>query len=411
MLENYFSATYALARFRGGPAGPYLDKFCDWLSSQRYKGFTVKIYVRLAARFMLWAETQGLTTASFCQTHLDAYKKHLETLGRHGRDGKSSVEYAAARRWVAFLHDAQIAKGPRNEKARETPLLMRFQQWMRSHRGLAEATIANYSRAVRELIQTIGSQPSAYEPGQIRGFVLARVGRHGPGYAEQTVTSVRSFIRFLIALEEVPATFQHLIPSVACWRNSRLPRYMTPADLEKVVNSCDPSTQTGARDHAVVLLLARLGLRAGDIASLKCGDVEWSTGAIRLTGKSRCESRLPLPQDVGDAILHYLKRWRPVSTSDRLFLMSRPPYSPIASHVVSQIARRAISRAGVQTPSRGAHVFRHSAATSMLRAGASLQTIGNVLRHAAIDSTAHYAKVDTSTLAQLTRSWPEAISC
>ena len=411
MLEQCFSAPYALARFRAAPGGAYLDKFCDWLNSQRYRSFTVKIYVRLAVRFTRWAETRGLTTASLCQTHLDAYKKHLESLGRHGRNGRSSIEYAAARRWVAFLHDAKIAKGPRNGKPPETPLLTRFQQWMRSHRGAAEATIANYSRAIRELIQTLGSQPGAYEPGQIREFVLSRVGRYGPGYAEQTVTSVRSFIRFLIALDEVPDSFQHLIPCVASWRDSRLPRYMMPTDVEKAINSCNPSTSLGARDHAIVLLLARLGLRAGDIAGLACSDLEWPTGTIRLTGKGRCESRLPLPQDVGDAVLHYLSRWRPVSASDRVFLMSRAPYSPIASHVVSQIARRAISRAGVQAPSRGAHVFRHSVATSMLRAGASLQSIGRILRHTAIESTAHYAKVDTSALAQLVRPWPEATSC
>jgi len=282
---------------------------------------------------------------------------------------------------------------------------------MRSHRGVAEQTIANYSQAVRELIQTIGNQPKTYKPGEIRAFVLGRIGRHGPGYAERTVTSVRSFIRFLIAAEEVPPTFAHLIPRVARWRNSNLPRYMTPANLEKVVSSCDPSTQIGARDHAVILLLSRLGLRAGDIASLKCLDLEWATGTVRLKGKGRCETRLPLPQDVGNAVLHYLRMWRPTSVSDSLFLMARPPYGPIASHVVSQIARRAIRRAGVETPSRGAHIFRHSAATSMLRGGASLQMIGAVLRHTAIESTAHYAKVDISVLAQLVRPWPEATQC
>ena len=319
MLEQCFSAQYALARFRAAPGGAYLDKFCDWLNSQRYQSFTVKMYVRLAVRFMRWTETEGLTTASLCQAHLDAYKKHLESLGRHGRNGRSSVEYAAARRWVAFLREAKIAKGPRSGKPPETPLLTRFQQWMRSHRGVAEATIANYSRAIRELIQTLGSRPGAYDPGRIRQFVLSRVGRHGPGYAEKTVTSVRCFIRFLVSLDEVPASFQHLIPCVASWRNSRLPRYMMPTDVEKVINSCNPSTSMGARDHAIVLLLARLGLRAGDVAGLTCRDLEWPTGTIRLTGKGRSESRLPLPQDVGDAVLHYLSRWRPVSASGRRF--------------------------------------------------------------------------------------------
>ena len=167
----------------------------------------------------------------------------------------------------------------------------------------------------------------------------------------------------------------------------------------------------GARDHAAILLLARLGLRAGDVAGLKFKDIEWMEGTIRMVGKSRRETRLPLPQDVGNAILHYLDEWRPKSSSDKVFLTTRAPYEGIKSHVVSRIARRAILRAGVDAPSYGAHVFRHSAATDMLRKGVSLQDIGGILRHDSIDTTAHYSKVDVGMLNQLAVSWPEVTPC
>jgi len=186
---------------------------------------------------------------------------------------------------------------------------------------------------------------------------------------------------------------------------------MAPADLEEVIKSCDPSTHLGARDHAVILLLGRLGLRAGDVAGLKFREIEWMEGTIRMSGKNRSETRLPLPQDIGDAIIHYLDKWRPRSSRDKIFLTTRAPYEPIASHVVSQIARRAILRAGVDAPSHGAHVFRHSAATAMLRKGLSLQEIGSILRHNSIETTALYAKIDVGMLNQLARPWPEVTKC
>jgi len=186
---------------------------------------------------------------------------------------------------------------------------------------------------------------------------------------------------------------------------------MDPNGVEKVIKSCDPSTQMGARDYAIILLLARLGLRAGDVAALAFNDIEWAGGTFRVMGKGRRESRLPLPQDVGDAILHYIDKWRPKSTSDTVFLTALAPFNPIASHVVSQIARRAILRAKVITPFCGAHLFRHSVATTMLRQGVPLEKIGRLLRHNSIETTTIYAKVDVAMLQQLAIPWPKVTTC
>lgn len=411
MLEDFYSAPFALARFRKGPGGPYLDDFSQWLARRQYKPFTTKFYIRQAAQFMIWAKTQGMKTESLCQSDLDAYHEHIKSLGRHGKGGRGSIDYAAARRFVAFLHHGGVIVGIGRRKSEEIPLLEEFRRTLRLQRGLVEKTIEGYSRVIHDFIETMGQNPEDYDAKRIRIFVVDRVGRHGPGYAEKTVTSVRHFIRFLIAMGRLPSAFEHLIPRVAKWRLSRLPQYMQPEDIEKVIESCDPSTHLGARDYAVVLLLARLALRAGDIARLKLSDLEWSMGTFRVAGKSRSEVRLPLPQDVGDAILAYLETWRPESMSDYVFLLSRPPHGPIASHIVSQIARRAIIRAEVVAPSRGAHIFRHSAATAMLRQGATLQAIGGILRHNSIETTTHYAKVDKTGLAELARPWPGEMPC
>jgi integrase len=197
------------------------------------------------------------------------------------------------------------------------------------------------------------------------------------------------------------------------WRLSALPRYLEAPDLKRVVNSCDLTTGHGLRDYAILVLLSRLGLRAGDVVRATLEDFDWQRGTLRVFGKSRREVLLPLPQEVGDAVLAYLDRGRPKSTSERVFLTMRAPTRPFASSAaVSDIVRFALARAGISNPpSRGAHLLRHSAATAMLRSGGSLDTIATVLRHQSADTTAYYAKVDVEMLQQVAQPWPGGASC
>jgi integrase/recombinase XerD len=181
-----------------------------------------------------------------------------------------------------------------------------------------------------------------------------------------------------------------------------------------VIGSCDLTKPRGVRDRAILLLLARLGLRAGDVVAMRLDDIAWEEGTLRVCGKGRRESRLPLPQDVGDALLCYLSTARPVVDCDRIFLRSAAPCRPFStSAAISCVVRSALQRASITgAPTRGANLMRHSAATAMLRAGATLETIGTVLRHQSIDTTAHYAKVDIAALCQIAQPWPgEEVSC
>jgi len=190
-----------------------------------------------------------------------------------------------------------------------------------------------------------------------------------------------------------------------------LPSYLSVDAIERIIAACPKTTQIGARDPAIVLLLARLGLRASDVAELKFRDVDWKQGTITVLGKNRREAMLPLPSDVGNALLRYITRWRPKINNEEIFLTAVAPFAAIGRQSVSATARRAIERAGVDSPSHGAHIFRHSAAVAMLRAGASLQEIGLILRHASIEATERYAQVDTDLLRLVVRPWPGVESC
>lgn len=192
-----------------------------------------------------------------------------------------------------------------------------------------------------------------------------------------------------------------------------MPRYLQPDEIERIIVSCDPAAQVGKRDRAILLLLARLGLRAGDIVQLRLGDIDWNGAWIQVSGKGRSQTRLPLTQEIGDAIVAYLEDGRPQSDADRLFIRSRAPFRALGSHTaVSVLVTRAMRRAGVTRPSRGAaHLLRHSAATSMLREGASLHEIAAILRHRSIETTQIYAKVDVVALRQIAQPWPEVKTC
>jgi site-specific recombinase XerD len=191
-----------------------------------------------------------------------------------------------------------------------------------------------------------------------------------------------------------------------------LPRYIDPSQIERLIATCDRTTPAGLRDRAILLLLARLGLRASDIFSLRLDDLDWRQATLSVRGKGRRETRLPLPQDAGDAVLAYIEHARPRVKCDRVFFMLNAPIRALRrSSVVSNIVRRAIQKAAIEAPTKGANLLRHSAATAMLRGGATLGMVGAVLRQRSQNTTAHYAKVDMTMLQQVAQPWPGDVQC
>ncbi len=221
------------------------------------------------------------------------------------------------------------------------------------------------------------------------------------------------FIRYLIAEGRCAVGLDAAIPVLAHWRLSSLPRYLQPEEVERIISSCDPSTPAGIRDRAILLLLARLGFRAGDIIELHLNDIDWKEAGIRVSGKGHRQVELPLTQEVGQALVAYLRDARPQVGTDVVFIRSRAPFRPFKSHcAISMIVARVMRRAGVTCKSRGAaHILRHSVASSMLREGASLQDISAILRHRSIETTQIYAKIDVANLRQVAQPWPEVQTC
>ncbi len=414
MLATYVKTPAALEHYRSGPAGPHLDAFIVSLEARGYPPRRMLHLLRGVNRFSLWAQQTGLTLQELDAHALEAFGQHLRSLQRlRYPSGHFSPLFVGARHFVYFLEMAGYVASvaPATSQRPAPALLAAFQHWMRSHRGTTDATLKNYRLPIIALLHTLGAQPERLEVKALRTFVLAQVGQQGIEHAKTVVTAVRMFLRFLIAMGRCQPELDHALPTIAHWRLSSLPKYLPAEAVERVLRSCDVTTARGLRDRAVLLLLARLGLRAGDVAALQWSAIDWHTGTLCVAGKNRRHTRLPLPQEVGNAILDYAKSPWPRIPSEQVLLTVTAPRKPASPQTISQIAARALRRAEVESPIYGAHVLRHSAATHMLRQGASLPSIGALLRHASVETTAHYAKVDIALLQEVASVWPEAQPC
>jgi site-specific recombinase XerD len=292
----------------------------------------------------------------------------------------------------------------------EPRLVTHFKEWLRKHRGASDATIRLYARDAAHLIVALGDDPERWESAAIRSFFLDCASRCGEGTVEKLATSLRAFLRCLAVEGRCRAGLADVVPAYARWRLADLPRYLAAEQVNRLTAASEGEVVQRRRDRAILLLLARLGLRAGDVAQLRLDDIEWETGSLRVSGKSRYEVRLPLPQDVGDAIAAYLADRPSTCPTDHVFLRNIAPHRPFRNgDGVSSVVRRLMQRAGVVAPVKGAHVLRHTAATEMLRHGVPLEKIGLVLRHRGVDTTARYAKADVALLKQIAQPWPEVL--
>jgi site-specific recombinase XerD len=280
---------------------------------------------------------------------------------------------------------------------------------MRRRRGVTDSTLDTYQRTLIDLMRTLGDGPQAYTALAIRTFVLERARRHGKASAKVTVTAIRAFLRYLTVVGRCPAGREYAVPSVAGWQLAATPAVLDAQEIERVIAACDGEKRL--RDRAVVLLLARLGLRASEVANLEFGHIDWKTGRLAVVGKSRRTEWLPLPQEVGEALIAYIERARPKVATPRVLITAQTPRQPINRVVVNDIVQFALERAGIESARKGSHLLRHSAATAMLRHGVSLAGVGAMLRHRSLRMTLHYAKVDFTSLAAVAQPWPGRPAC
>jgi site-specific recombinase XerD len=385
MISDYFEAPWALERMRSGSVGPYMDGFASALAKAGYSPHSIRSYLRAAVHLGHWADRRSIAITSLDNGILIRFRRHFSQCKCIQRNkGVFDGAISGVEQLLAYLRAQHVIAPVKTAEPAHAfaAISERFAAWMLRHRGVVPNTVHRYQLALRPFLSELGEDPAKYDVESIRTFVIEHLGIRSRNETRSAVTAIRAFLRFLVAEGRVPSGIERCVPTVPQWRLSSLPRYLETPDVERVVNSCDLSKGHGLRDHAILLLLARLGLRAGDIVAMTLDDIDWRRSTLRVRGKGRREVLLPLPQDIGDAVLAYLERGRPKSTCDRMFLTVYAPIRPFASSAtVSDIVRFALQRAGIQNPpSRGAHLLRHSAATAMLRAGGSLDTIATVLR-------------------------------
>jgi len=410
MLETYFSAAKMLGHLRSGPSGPYLDGFAAALERQGYSSVIVVRYLRAAAHV---GHVMAELGARLADIDLPAFSEHLRTCRCPRSAGGRRNHHTAygARLFRQHLVDIGVCRAAAADmEPAEPQLIAHFKTWLRIHRGASDSTIKLYTRDAARMLTALGVDPTGWSPAVVRSYFMDRASRCGSGTVEKLTTSLRAFLRYLAVQGCCRVGLDTVVPAYANWRLADMPRYLAAEQVNRLIAACDGKATARRRDRAIILLLARLGLRAGDVAQLRLVDIEWQTGSLRVSGKSRYEVRLPLPQDVGDAIAAYLEYRPSACQSDRVFLRTIAPCRPFRNgDGISSVVNRLMKRAGIVTPVKGAHVLRHTAATEMLRHGVPLEKIGLVLRHRGIDTTAYYAKADVALLKQIAQPWPEAL--
>jgi site-specific recombinase XerD len=413
MLDMYLKTPKTIQRLRSGPLGPYMDGFAATLKERGYSYTTASKYLRSASHFGWFVHRHKGTVGSINDETLVAFRRHLTRCRcplRHGGKAIHHTQYGA-KLFVKFLRDIGVIKRQSANRTKDTelPVIVAFRQWLETHRGSAKDTLRLYCRGAVQLLDQLGSDTSRYDAKGVRGFFQRQASQISRSSAEKLATSLRAFLRYLSIHGNCQTGLDRAIPTVAGWRLATLPRCLTATEVQRILDYCDGDSHRGIRNRAIILLLARLGLRAGDVAGLRLSDIDWQNGTVVVAGKARRQVTLPLPQEIGDAILKYLE-CRPRVETDRVFVTAIAPFQPFRrGDSVSSVVKRAMQRAGVESPRKGAHILRHTAATEMLRQGCSLYQIGSVLRHRTIDTTAYYAKVDVALLKLVAQPWPEVI--
>lgn len=402
MLEDFFVVPAAAQRLRSSLFGEHLDEFCSVLVARGYAPRTIRLKLWTVADLARWLAKRRLSITDFDDRRVDQFLHVRRRWRRRGARETVLCLLGQLRAGGIVSTPAAIA-----DDSPSATLLRSYEAYLRRERGLAECTISAHVLIAREFVDE--RRPDHLCPGVVRDFLLARVRCVAPTRAQYVGTALRSFLRFLFLRGETRMDLALAVPRVRRWRLSNVPRHIAAQDVERLLRACDRTSATGRRDYAVLLLLARLGLRASEVVALELGDLRWREGEIIVRGKGLIRDRLPMLPDVGDALSRYLQTDRPPSDSRRVFLCSRAPLRGFGhAATVSTIVARALARAGVASPTRGAHLLRHSLATAMVRRGASLTEIGEVLRHRSPSTTEIYAKLDFDALRDVAMPWPTA---
>lgn len=411
MIDRFFSRGKTLGHLRRGPMGLHIDGFAALLSSQGYARHTGRLKIRLVADLSAWLGKRLLGIKDLDEKRIGEFLK---------RRNQQPLSQSGDRRTLAqllhHLRQAGIVPSPRAVVSRNPMdrIILEYAHFLRHQRNLHRITIGNYLPVVQRFLEAqFGAGKVFWDKlrvGDVTDFIVRDGSKLHPRRVQLTTTALRSFLGFLTHEGKITANLAASVPTVAHWRLSELPQFLEPKQVQQLLSSCNQKSQTGRRDYAVLLLMARLGLRAGEVAHLTLENINWAAGELLICGKSAREDRLPLLPDVGRALAEYLKRDRPVCSCRRVFLRKSAPRQGFSSSTaIYCIFQRALARAHLHPPHKGTHLLRRSLATQMLRRGASLTQIGEVLRHQLAQTTEIYAKVDFAVLRALAQPWPGGV--
>ncbi len=389
---------------RQGPLAAYAAGFVSELGRLGYSGRGAAEHVRLLGDLSGWLVAGGLDPGELTAGQVARF---LSGRTRRGHHGLTTATGAAP--LLEYLTGRGVVPAPTDPPAAEpcADVLERYRRYLVSERGLSGPQVARHLATAVMFAGSVGAGTrgwAAVTAADVTGFLAAQCPARSRPSACKLISQLRSFLRFLRLDGQTASALAQAVPPAAWWSASSLPRWVPPEQVAVLLASCDGQTAAGRRDFAVLMLLSRLGLRAGEVAALQLDDIDWRAGVVTVRGKGRREEKMPLPHDTGEALAGYLRQGRPAVASRLVFVRSRAPLRGLTPQGVSDIVARAASRAGLSRVS--AHRLRHSAATAMLRAGASLAEVGQVLRHRSAATTAIYAKVDHNALRAAARRWP-----
>jgi integrase/recombinase XerD len=388
-----------------GPLEPFAAGFIAELAEAGYRPAAAAVQVRVLAHLSRWMREQDVALWELREAELERFRR--EHLARF-----ASLRGAGIAVVLGYLRGLGVvpAVEPRALTA-ASELLERYRRYLTVERGLTAGTARGYVDIVRPFVESRVTSTGEVEllelsPADVLGFLLAETGKRSRKSAKLLVSALRSLLGFWHIQGLIGRPLAGAVPAVAGWRLAGLPRALDADQVRALVDSCDRSTTAGKRDFAILTMLVRLGMRRGEVAGLRLDDIDWRAGEIVVRGKGQRIERLPLPADVGEAIAVYLRDARPPGFSGReVFVRIKAPLRPLTAGGVTQVVISASKRAGLGEVT--AHRLRHTAATELLRAGAPLHEIGELLRHRSVLTTAIYAKVDRNRLRELARPWPK----
>ena len=410
MIEQYFSRTPVIAQLRLGPLGLHLDDLATTLHQQRYAPNTIRRALRAGAQFGQWLSQQSYALDEVDQAVIRRYLNGL----RRSPSGKLPQAGSGLPHLLRLLQQRDLLSSPAPMPS-ATALddwLKRYEKYLDDVLGAAVSTRKNYLSIAKRFLGSCFHPEQvdwgALSPPEITAFVQQEAATRIGGSLKVLTAAVRAFLRFLVFCGELRPGLEAAVPKLRQWTHAALPQRLSAEQIEQVLATCTGNSPQCLRNQAILLLLARLGLRAHEVATLRLDDIDWRQGQLRLQpGKTHRERLLPLSQEVGHALAQYLQHGRPVSTSRIVFLNFRAPFRPFSGpSAISRLAKRAIERAGLPNlPRLGAHTFRHSAASQMVNQGASFKEVADVLGHHSLQTTGIYAKLDLDALSAVALPW------